>query len=76
MTYRHGEHARVDGWLPVEGGREGDGRALLVAKGEYEHGEHPGKCLIDDDHACVGYGGGELWVRPFEVLAYCNPNHR
>jgi len=76
MTYSHGEHALVDGWQPVEGGRESDGRALLVAKGEYEHGEHPGKCLINDDHVCVGYGGGELWVRPFQVLAYCNSTQR
>ncbi|WVR08568.1 hypothetical protein IAU60_005623 [Kwoniella sp. DSM 27419] len=76
MTYRHGELAKVEGWQPVEGGREKDGSALLLAKGEYENGQHPGKCLINDDHACVGYGGGELWVRPFAVLAYANPDRR
>ncbi|WWD08345.1 hypothetical protein V865_006457 [Kwoniella europaea PYCC6329] len=76
MTYRHGEVASVQGWQPVEGGREKDGTALLLAKGDYESGEHPGKCLINDDHACVGYGGGELWVRPFSILAYANPDRR
>lgn len=76
MTYRHGENATVDYWQAVEGGREANGKTLLVAKGEYENGIHPGKCLIDDDHACVGYGGGELWVRPFQVLAYSSTTRR
>jgi len=76
MTFRHGERAMVEGWMPVEGGREKDGTPLLLAKGEYENGEHPGKCLIGDDHACVGWGGGELWVRPFQILAFCSPNRR
>ena len=26
--------------------------------------------IVGDDHACLGYGGGEVWVRPFEILAY------
>ncbi|EIW69915.1 hypothetical protein TREMEDRAFT_68366 [Tremella mesenterica DSM 1558] len=76
MSFDHGQRATVDGWQPVEGGRERDGRALLVARGEYESGQHPGKCLVDDDHACVGYGGGELWVRPFQVLAYASASRR
>ncbi|WWC92242.1 uncharacterized protein L201_007196 [Kwoniella dendrophila CBS 6074] len=76
MTYRHGEVASVQGWQPIEGGRESDGTALLLAKGDYENGQHPGKCLINDDHACVGYGGGELWVRPFSILAYANSDRR
>ncbi|WRT70656.1 uncharacterized protein IL334_007654 [Kwoniella shivajii] len=76
MSYRHGEVATVQGWQPIEGGREKDGTALLLAKGDYENGQHPGKCLINDDHACVGYGGGELWVRPFSILAYANPDRR
>lgn len=76
MTFRHGEKCSVQGWIPVEGGREAAGEALLIAKGSYENGQHPGKCLIGDDHACVGWGGGEVWVRPFEVLAYSNPNRR
>lgn len=36
MTFRHGENAVAEGWQPVEGGREANGKALLVAKGEYE----------------------------------------
>lgn len=35
-NYSHGEHATVDNWQPVEGGREKDGMPLLIAKGEYE----------------------------------------
>jgi hypothetical protein len=34
------------------------------------------ECLINDDHACVGWGGGEVWVRPFQVLAYSTTNRR
>jgi hypothetical protein len=34
------------------------------------------ECLINDDHACVGWGGGEVWVRPFQVLAYCSESRR
>jgi hypothetical protein len=34
------------------------------------------ECLINDDHACVGWGGGEVWVRPFEVLAYASSERR
>lgn len=36
MTFRHGERSLVQGWQPVEGGRESDGSAILLAKGEYE----------------------------------------
>ena len=36
MTFRHGEKCSVHGWVPVEGGREANGEALLVAKGSYE----------------------------------------
>lgn len=39
-------------------------------------GQHPGKCRIGDDHAHVPWGGGEVWVRPFQVLAYANPTRR
>jgi len=55
MTYRHGETAQVDGWQPVEAGREKDGTALLLAKGGYDNGEHPGSkypswlCCADAD---------------------------
>ncbi|RXK41676.1 hypothetical protein M231_00911 [Tremella mesenterica] len=36
MSFDHGQRAMVEGWQPVEGGRERDGRALLIARGEYE----------------------------------------
>jgi len=35
-NYSHGQQAAVDGWLPVEGGREKDGQPLFIAKGEYD----------------------------------------
>ena len=35
MRYRHGEKAEVEGWQPVEGGREADGRALLIVKADH-----------------------------------------
>ena len=35
VTFRHGEKAEMRSWQPVEGGRERNGRALLLAKGEY-----------------------------------------
>ncbi|WVQ85906.1 hypothetical protein IAT38_008074 [Cryptococcus sp. DSM 104549] len=76
MTFPHGQRASVQGWQPVEGGREKDGTYILLSKGDFENGQHPGKCLINDDHACVGWGGGELWVRPFQILAYANPDRR
>lgn len=76
MTFPHGQIAHVEGWQPVEGGREKDGRALLLAKGFYDNGQHPGKIIVQDDHACVGYGGGEVWIRPYQILAYANPHRR
>lgn len=32
--------------------------------------------IVRDDHACVGYGGGEVWVRPYQILAYADPHRR
>lgn len=49
---------------------------------EFAHSVHSvldadgSECLINDDHACVGWGGGEVWVRPFQVLAYSTTNRR
>ncbi len=36
MCFNHGETLCVEGWQPVEGGREKDGQSLFVAKGEWE----------------------------------------
>ncbi|EJT99987.1 hypothetical protein DACRYDRAFT_101090 [Dacryopinax primogenitus] len=58
----------------VEGGREATGTFIFVAQGEYGFGGavglHPGKASAGDDHACIGYGGGEVWIRPFRLLVY------
>lgn len=35
-SYTHGDKATVDGWQPVEGGREKDGMPIFIAKGDYE----------------------------------------
>lgn len=36
ICFGHGEKVRVEGWQPVEGGREKDGQSLFIAKGEWE----------------------------------------
>lgn len=59
-------------FIPVEGGRESNGSPLFIAQALYEDGWHPGKSGLDEDHCCIGYGGGEAWVRSFNVLAYCD----
>lgn len=76
MMFRHGETCGVNGWQPVEGGREKNGEALFISKGDWERGQHPGKCRVGDDHAHVPWGGGEVWVRPFQVLAYAHAIRR
>jgi len=58
------------GVVPIEGGREAHGGAMLVAQAPCEGGWHPGKAAVGEDHACVGFGGGEYWVRGFRVLVW------
>ncbi|KAF8756164.1 Glutamine amidotransferases class-II [Rhizoctonia solani] len=48
------------GVIPVEGGREAHGGAILIAQAPYEGGWHPGKAAIGEDHACVGFGGANF----------------
>lgn len=60
------------GVVPVEGGREAHGGAMLVAQAPFEGGWHPGKTAVGEDHACVGYGGGEFWARGFRVLVWAD----
>jgi len=50
--------------------------STLISTAKNVDSELTSECLINDDHACIGWGGGELWVRPFQVLAYCSPNRR
>jgi len=57
-------------FVPIEGGRDAEGKCLLVAQAFYEEGWHPGKARVGDDHCCIAYAGGEVWVRPFRILAY------
>jgi hypothetical protein len=49
---------------------------LCTAYADTDSGDHPGKCRITDDHAHVGWGGGEVWIRPFYILAYNNATQR
>lgn len=60
------------GVVPIEGGREAHGGAMLVAQAQYEGGWHPGKAAVGEDHACVGFGGGEFWARGFRVLVWAD----
>ncbi|KAH7334393.1 hypothetical protein B0J17DRAFT_720800 [Rhizoctonia solani] len=60
------------GVIPVEGGREAHGGAMLIAQAPYEGGWHPGKSAIGEDHACVGFGGGEFWARGYRVLVWAD----
>ncbi|KAG9075420.1 hypothetical protein FS749_012917 [Ceratobasidium sp. UAMH 11750] len=60
------------GVVPIEGGREAHGGAMLVAQAPCEGGWHPGKAAVGEDHACVGFGGGEFWVRGFRVLVWAD----
>ncbi|KAG8743741.1 hypothetical protein FRC12_014967, partial [Ceratobasidium sp. 428] len=62
----------ASGVIPVEGGREAHGGAMLIAQAPCEGGWHPGKVAIGEDHACVGFGGGEFWARGFRVLVWAD----
>jgi len=61
---------RVQGWQPIEGGREANGKFLFIISAEIEGGWHPGKIQDGDDHANVAYGGSEMWVKQYRVAAY------
>lgn len=43
---------------------------LFIAQAFYANGWHPGKVEAGDDHCCVGWGGGEVWVKEFRVLSW------
>lgn len=60
------------GTVPIEGGREAHGGPMLVAQAPYDGGWHPGKAAVGEDHACVGFGGGEFWARGFRVLVWAD----
>ncbi|KAG8985478.1 hypothetical protein FRB90_004679 [Tulasnella sp. 427] len=43
---------------------------LFVAQAWYADGWHPGKVEAGDDHCCIGWGGGEVWVKDFRILSW------
>ncbi|KAG8905697.1 hypothetical protein FRB99_008411 [Tulasnella sp. 403] len=43
---------------------------MFIAQAYYAQGWHPGKVNAGDDHCCIGWGGGEVWVKEFRVLAW------
>jgi len=53
----------------IEGGRDGDGSPLYVARAYYEGGVHPGKAGRNlRKGGVIGYGGKEIEVEDYEVL--------
>ncbi|KAF8891730.1 carbohydrate-binding module family 12 protein [Infundibulicybe gibba] len=60
------------GAKPVDGGRDGDGTPLYVAKAPYNGAEHPGKCSEKLDGAFIPYDGTEKHVNEYRVLCYNN----
>lgn len=60
----------VQGWTPVEGGREKDGTFLFVAQAEHKGGIHPGKTVDGAEHCNISWGGKEHLEEEYRVLAY------
>jgi len=53
----------------IEGGRDGDGSTLYIARAFYEGGVHPGKAGRGlRIGAVIGYGGKEIELDQYEVL--------
>jgi hypothetical protein len=61
---------KVEGWQPVEGGKETDGRFIFVSQVRYQGGVHPCKYTVGEREANFGWGGEEHKSRDFNVLAY------
>ncbi|KAH9471214.1 hypothetical protein Pst134EA_005123 [Puccinia striiformis f. sp. tritici] len=53
---------QAQGWQPVEGGREEDGRFLFVSQVLHEGGVHPCKAQDGTDFAIFSYGGKKLFL--------------
>ncbi|MBW0560859.1 hypothetical protein O181_100574 [Austropuccinia psidii MF-1] len=69
----HPQHQGViqaQGWQPVEGGREEDGRFLFVCQVQHEGGVHPCKAQDGTDFAIFSYGGKEKTSQEFNILVY------
>ncbi|KAG8954960.1 hypothetical protein FRC04_010444 [Tulasnella sp. 424] len=61
-----------DSTPPQESGRQlvAPNTLLFIAQAWYADGWHPGKVEAGDDHCCIGWGGGEVWVKEFRVLSW------
>ncbi|KAI8452553.1 carbohydrate-binding module family 12 [Phakopsora pachyrhizi] len=66
----HQGNITVQGWQPVEGGREADGRFLFVSQVQHDGGVHPCKAQDTTDFAIFSYGGKEHTSKEFNILAY------
>lgn len=51
----------------IIGGDNGDGRVLYICRAQHNGGWHPGKVHADMCH--FGWGGKEIYVRTYQVLA-------
>ncbi|ORX88770.1 hypothetical protein K493DRAFT_319211 [Basidiobolus meristosporus CBS 931.73] len=60
-------------WVPLEAGREADGKELFIAKIKYEGGEHIGKAGEHLLGICFPYGGKERIEASYYVLAIQPP---
>ncbi|KAI3596950.1 carbohydrate-binding module family 12 protein [Moniliophthora roreri] len=58
------------GARPIEGGREGDGNPLFVARGPHKGAVHPGKAGPHLDGCRIPYDGKEKTIDQYEVLCY------
>lgn len=67
----HSGEISVQGWNPVEGGREADGRFLFVCQAQHEGGVHPCKSADGSDFCIFSYGGKEHTKKEFNILSYC-----
>jgi len=61
---------QAQGWQPVDGGREEDGRFLFVCQVLHEGGVHPCKAQDNTDFAIFTYGGKEKTSQEFNILTY------
>jgi len=70
---------RIRPFYAMEGGFQSsrrdpnERRLILVAQAPYDYGWHPGKVEVGDDHASIGWGGGEVWARDYRLLIWDPP---
>ncbi|KLO20370.1 hypothetical protein SCHPADRAFT_923549 [Schizopora paradoxa] len=64
------EMSELNGARPVEGGREGNGTPLFIARGKYKGDIIPGKASSSLSGAFVPYDDDEKEIKEYEVLCY------